>query len=78
MFYPFIIGISYERQTGDRRDDVADFARCVEQDDHWPVFCDDHDKLQEYLDKQGAGPLTLAAYEQAYKEYLKKVGHRLG
>ncbi len=38
MFYPFIMGINHQRQSGDRRDDIGDFALCVERDPNWPVF----------------------------------------
>ena len=77
MFYVFITGVSYQRQSGDRRDDVGDFAVCVEKDPNWPVFCDDHERLRAYMESQGAGQLTLAAFEQTYEEYMARVGHRL-
>ncbi|MFQ5954431.1 MAG: YozE family protein [Kiloniellales bacterium] len=78
MFYPFVMGISSQRQSGDRRDDIGDFAVCVERDPNWPVFCDDRDRLRAYIEAQGAGPLTLAALDQTYEEYLERIGHRLG
>jgi uncharacterized protein YozE (UPF0346 family) len=77
MFYPFVMGLSFMRETGDRRDDVGDLALAVAKDPNWPVFCDDKQKLRAYVEAQGAGPLTLAALERAYEEYLQKVGHRL-
>ncbi len=78
MFYPFILVVNHQRQSGDRRDDVGDFALCVERDPNWPVFCDDRDRLRTYMAEQGAGALTLAAFDHAFDEYLEKVGHRLG
>ncbi len=78
MFYPFVMNLMQLRLTGDRRDDVADFALCVERDKNWPVFCDDREKLRSYLQQQGAGPLTMSGFEQGYEEYLGIVGHRLG
>jgi uncharacterized protein YozE (UPF0346 family) len=77
MFYPFVLSLSHQRASGDRRDDVGDFAFTVSRDVNWPVFCDDPQKLRAYVEAQGAGPLTLAAFDMTYKEYLVKAGPRL-
>ncbi len=77
MFFPFAQMVAYARVNGERRDDVGDFAASMVKDSHWPLFCDDRERLRAYIESQGAGKLTLAAFEQLYDEYIVQVGHRL-
>lgn len=77
MFYPFVTSVGYQRQNGERRDDVGDFAVTVAKDPNWPVFCDDRERLRDYVQSQGAGPRTLAAFDKTYEEYEKRLAERL-
>ena len=48
MFFPFAQMIAYARVNGERRDDVGDFAASMVKDSHWPLFCDDRERLRTY------------------------------
>ena len=55
MFFPFAQMVAYARVNGERRDDVGDFAASMVKDSHWPLFCDDRERLRAYIESQGAG-----------------------
>ncbi len=77
MFHSFVTIVRYDRESGERRDDVGDFAVLMAKDSNWPVFCDDQERLRRYVESQGAGPVTLAAFDQLYEEYRKRMAERL-
>ena len=77
MFRSFVTVVGYQRENGERRDDVGDFAVLIAKDSSWPVFCDDQERLRRYVESQGAGPVTLTAFDQLYEEYKKRMAERL-
>jgi len=77
MFYSFVTIVGYQRANGERRDDVGDFALAIPKDPNWPVFCDDRNRLRQYVESQGAGPITLAAFDGLWEEYQKRLAERL-
>ncbi len=77
MFRSFVISVGHLRESGERRDDVGDFSVLIAKDPNWPVFCDDQERLRRYVESQGAGPVTLAAFDRLYEEYKKRMAERV-
>ncbi len=77
MFRSFVTVIGYQRENGERRDDVGDFAVLIAKDPNWPVFCDEQERLRRYVESQGAGLVTLAAFDRLYEEYEKRMAERI-